>query len=194
MPLFIFPDGSNEYANIRGTQQDLTSFLYSVSTNEDQWTLFYFQFYALEQRSWMVLKLFIFSENYMFWLKYLCFIDTPICVFFSNLCHFLEIKYVFFKYKFLIVFYVVNKNAWFGSYSSYPRYLCYCRQLTNIDCKDLFSFSFLRKIHTNFYVDIWVQLFQLWVSKRHGSIQFFCLNFQDIILGVVPDVWKNLGG
>ena len=28
----------------------------------------------------------------MFWLKYLCFLDTPICVFFSNLGQFLEIN------------------------------------------------------------------------------------------------------
>ena len=33
-------------------------------------------------------------------------------------------------------------------------YSCYCRQLTNIDCKDLFFFSFLRIINTNFYVEI----------------------------------------
>ena len=32
-------------------------------------------------------------------------------------------------------------------------YLCYFRQLTNFDCKDLFFFSFLRSIHTNFYIE-----------------------------------------
>ena len=31
-------------------------------------------------------------------------------------------------------------------------YLCYCRQLTNLDCKDLFLFSFLRSIYTNLYL------------------------------------------
>ena len=60
----------------------------------------------------------------------------------------------FFKYKILIVLYVVNETTWFGSSCSHPPYLCYCRQLNNIDCKDLFFFSFLRKIHTNFYVEI----------------------------------------
>ena len=29
-------------------------------------------------------------------------------------------------------------------------YLCYCRQLTKLDCKDLFLFIFLCSIHTNF--------------------------------------------
>ena len=45
----------------------------------------------------MVLKLFLFSEN-IFWLKYLCFLDTPICVFFSNLGQFLEINYFLTQY------------------------------------------------------------------------------------------------
>ena len=40
----------------------------------------------------------------------------------------------------------------YGNYNY--EYLCYCRQLTNIDCKDLVFFSLLRKIHTNFYVEI----------------------------------------
>ena len=38
-------------------------------------------------------------------------------------------------------------------------YLCYCKKLTNLDCKDLFLFSFLRSIHTNFYVEHWVMFF-----------------------------------
>ena len=97
----------------------------------------------------------------------------------------------FFKYKILIVFYVVNETTWLGSSFFYPPYLCYYRQLTNIDCKDLFFFSFLRKIHTNFYVEIWVQLFRLWASKRNGSTWFFCWNFQDITLWVVPDGCKK---
>ena len=80
----------------RGPHQNLSDFLYSGNTNENQWILFYFQFYALEQSSWMLLK-FFFSEI-IFWLKYLCFLDTPICVFFSNLGQFLEIKYFLTQY------------------------------------------------------------------------------------------------
>ena len=46
----------------RGPHQDFSDFLYSGSTDENPWILFYFQVYALEQRSWMVLKLF-----FIFW-------------------------------------------------------------------------------------------------------------------------------
>ena len=55
----------------------------------------------------MVLFFSFFSEI-IFWLKYLCFLDTPICVFFSNLGQFLEI-YIFFD---PILQQEENKNIW----------------------------------------------------------------------------------
>ena len=91
--------GSEVSYFIRGPHQNFSDFIYSGSTDENQLIVFYFKFYALEQSSWMLLKLFLFSENY-FWLKYLCFLDTPICVFFSNLGQSLEINYVFFYITF----------------------------------------------------------------------------------------------
>ena len=32
---------------------------------------------------------------------------------------------------------------------------------------------------------------KIWASKQHGSTWFCCWNFQDIMLGVIPDGWKN---
>ena len=40
----------------------------------------------------------VFLSEIIFWLKYLCFLDTPICVFFSNLGQFLEINYFLTQY------------------------------------------------------------------------------------------------
>ena len=76
---------SNEVKHInRGPHQDLSDFLYSGNTNEIQWILFYFQLYAMKQRSWMVLKLFF--NGIIFWLKYLCFFGhTFLCVFFFQI-------------------------------------------------------------------------------------------------------------
>ena len=73
---------SKRVAYSRGPHQYLSDFLYSGSTNENQFILFCFQLYALEQRISMVLKLF-YIMKIIFWLKYLCFLNTPICVFFK---------------------------------------------------------------------------------------------------------------
>ena len=64
----------------RGHGSNLSDFLYTSSTDENQCILLYFQLYELEQCSWMVLKLFLFSENY-FLVKIFGFLDTPIRVF-----------------------------------------------------------------------------------------------------------------
>ena len=65
----------------RGPHQDLSDFLYSGSTDENQWILFYFQLYALEKRSWMLLKLFLFSENYSLVKIFVFFGHTYLCFF-----------------------------------------------------------------------------------------------------------------
>ena len=57
------------------------------------------------------------------------------------------------------------------------KYLCYCRQLTNLDCKYLFLFSFLRSIHTTFYVEHWVVSLKSWQPERRCSNNFFYVNF-----------------
>ena len=68
---------------LKGPHQDLSDFLYSGSTDENQWILFYFQLYALDQRSRMVLKLFLFSENYFLVKIFVFFGHTYLCVFFK---------------------------------------------------------------------------------------------------------------
>ena len=94
---FLMPEETTN----RGPHQDLSDFLYSGSTDENQWILFYFQLYALEQRSWMVLKLFLFSENY-FLVKIFVFFGHTYLFVFSNLGQFLEINYVFFNIYILL--------------------------------------------------------------------------------------------
>ena len=75
---------------IRGPHKDLSDFLYSSNTTENQLILFYFQLYALEQRIWIVLK-FFFLKIFVF------FGHTYLCVF-SNLGQLLEINYFLTQY------------------------------------------------------------------------------------------------
>ena len=65
----------------RGPHQYLSDFLYSVSTDENQLLFLYFQLYALEKRSWMVLKLFLSSEKYCLVKIFVFFGHTYLCVF-----------------------------------------------------------------------------------------------------------------